>query len=446
MKIIRSDKLSVKVQQPEQREALDATLLVYRNLVRDLMTVMMTHWPALGRFDGNAVVKEIEQLIHPTSKRPEVRYPYFARRYYKFPSYLRRVAIMDAAGQVRSFNTRFERWRAGDRKKATVKPPQLVCATNTYPALYRGQCIRFNSDHSRAEIKVVHRGDWVWMAFGLAGDKRHIKQGRQLSPSLVNKRGRYMLSVPVERRVRLPSNADIDRVLSVDVGINTASTWAVIDASGTVHARGFLGRSDKDREARLIARIQKAARQHTRHGCRLPPGFCARDHRRLRGLFDNAAHQISRRIVGAALAHGAQAIVVEQLKGWRPTAGRRRSGLRQRFHRWFHRLLVERIETKAAEAGLRTLAVYPRGTSSQAFDGSGKVRRDKGNASLCTFPGGKRYSTDLNAAYNIAARGIVSIHRPAREGQAGAGRPKSASTPRSPVTLSSLWPTAMAAA
>ncbi|MFO7859551.1 MAG: IS200/IS605 family accessory protein TnpB-related protein, partial [Ectothiorhodospiraceae bacterium] len=147
----------------------------------------------------------------------------------------------------------------------------------------------------------------------------------------------------------------------------------------------------------------------------------------------------SRRIVNEALAHGAQAIVVEHLKGWRPRAGKRRSPLRQRFHRWFHRLLVDRIEAKATEAGLRTLSVYPRGTSSQAFDGSGKVKRDKDNASLCTFPGGKRYNADLNAAYNIAARGIVRIHRPTREGQAGAGRPKSASTPRSPVTLSSLW-------
>lgn len=439
MKIIRSDKLGVKIQWPEQRNALDATLMMYRNLVRDLMTVMMTHWSALGRFEDNAIVKEVERLIHPTSKRPHVRYPYFARRYYKFPSYLRRVAIMDAAGQVRSFNTRFERWRDGERKKAVAKPPQLVCATNTYPALYQGQCIRFDDAFANAAIKVFHQGDWVWMDFRLTGSRRHLGTGKQRAPTLAAKRGRYMLSVPVERRITLPRNTAIDRVLSVDVGINTAATWAVVDESGTVHARGFLRRCDKDREARLIARIQKAARQHTRHGCRLPPGFCARDHRRLHGLFDNAAHQISRRIVNEALAYGAQAIVVEHLKGWRPRAGKRRSPLRQRFHRWFHRLLVDRIEAKATEAGLRTLSVYPRGTSSQAFDGSGKVKRDKDNASLCTFPGGKRYNADLNAAYNIAARGIVRIHRPTREGQAGAGRPKSASTPRSPVTLSSLW-------
>lgn len=446
MKIIRSDKLGVKVHRPEQREALDATLAVYRNLVRDLMTVMMTHWPALGRFEGNAIVKEVERLIHPTSKRPQVRYPYFARRYYKFPSYLRRVAIMDAAGQVRSFHTRFDTWRCGDRKHQNAQPPRLVCATNTFPALYQGQCIRFDERYTEAAIKVFHRGDWVWMHFRLTGAHRYLGTGKQRAPQLVAKRGRYTLSVPVERPITLPRNADVDRVLSVDVGINTAATWAVVDAPGTVHARGFLGRCDKDREARLIARIQKAARQHTRHGCRLPPGFCARDHRRLRGLFDNAAHQISRRIVNEALAHGAEAIIVEYLKGWRPRAGRRRSPLRQRFHRWFHRLLVDRIEAKATEAGLRTRTVYPRGTSSQAFDGSGKVLRDKGNARLCTFPSGKRYNADLNAAYNIAARGIVSIHRPTRESQAGAQRPKPAATPRSPVTLSSLWPTATATA
>lgn len=90
-----------------------AMLTIYRALVRDLMGVIIAHWPNLGDDTGSAVVSPVERLIHPTSKRPKVSYPYFARRYYKFASYLRRAAINAAAGQVRSFMTCYDGWQTG---------------------------------------------------------------------------------------------------------------------------------------------------------------------------------------------------------------------------------------------------------------------------------------------------------------------------------------------
>jgi len=437
MRIIRSDRLALKADTAPQREALRATLEIYRALVRDLMGVVATHWPQLGPCRDNAIVAPVEALIYPTAKRPVVRYPYFARRYYKFPSYLRRAAIMEAAGQVRSFMTRYDAWQAGDRKRPTARPPRLTCATGTFPSLYPGQCFRFEADR-RCKIKVRHRGDWVWMDFKLQGKPRDLHQDKPHSPQLTVKGKHWGLSVPVTTTVTLPEPAHVDRVLSVDVGINTAATWAVVDATGTVPDRGFLDRRDKDRSHRLMARIRSAAMAHTRRGSPLPPGFAAADHRRLRQLSQNEAQQISRQLINTAMAHGCQAVVVENLKGWKPKAGRQRSTLKQRFHRGFHRKLVACIESKATEAGLRTHAVYPRGTSSQAYDGSGAVRRDAVNARLCTFTTGKRYNADLNAAYNIAARGLVHFRR-RRKATAGGRRQKSGATPGNPVTLSTLW-------
>ena len=119
--------------------------------------------------------------------------------------------------------------------------------------------------------------------------------------------------------------------------------------------------------------------------------------------------------------------------------------MKQRFHRWFHRMLVRRIESKAQEVGLRFVSVYARGTSSQAFDGSGPVKRDSTNYSLCTFASGKRYHADLNAAYNIAARGLVYYQGGGRKSAARASQRKSGRTPGAPVTLSTLWAKAQAA-
>lgn len=132
MPTIRSDRLQIQADSPAQREALGETLALYRRLVRDLMTVVFTHWPLVGPIEGKVVVPVIEQLIHPTSKRPDVRYRYFARGYHKFPSYLRRVANNDAVGQVRSFMSRYGDWLDGQRHHLNARPPKLTASTNTF--------------------------------------------------------------------------------------------------------------------------------------------------------------------------------------------------------------------------------------------------------------------------------------------------------------------------
>jgi len=444
MAIIRSDRLRLHADSPAQRDALAETLALYRRLVRDLMTVAFTHWPTVGPAKGNEAVAVIEGLVHPTSKRPSVRYRYFQNRYYKFPSYLRRVAIMDAVGQVRSFMSRYGDWLDGQRRHAHSRPPRLTASTSTFPSLYGGQCIKLNEAATQAFIKVRYRNDWVWMSFRLSGKLRYRGRGTAKSPLLTFNGKQWGLSLPEQFTPATPVRTPT-RVLAVDVGINTAATWAVVDDQGTVHARGFLRRSDKDREHRLMQRIRSRARAHTRHGTRLPAGFCGRDQLRLKRLADNQAHQISRQLINLALAHDCEAVVAENLKGWRPKAGRRRSPMKARFHRWFHRRLVDRVQSKAQEAGLRSVLVYARGTSSQAFDGSGPVKRDASNYSLCTFASSKRYHADLNAAYNIAARGLVYFQGGRRKPTARAGQQKSARTPGTPVTLSVLWSTANAA-
>lgn len=438
MTIIRSDRLRLHADSPAQRDALAETLALYRRLVRDLMTVTFTHWPIIGPIDGKAVVPAIENLMHPTAQRPNVRYRYFQNRYYKFPSYLRRVAINDAVGQVRSFMSRYGNWLDGQLRHPHSRPPKLTASTNTFPSLYGGQCIKLNEEATQAFIKVRYRNDWLWMSFRLSGKLRYRGRGSAKSPLLTFNGKQWGLSLPEAFTPAAPVRTP-KRVLAVDVGINTAATWAVVDDQGTVHARGFLRRRDKDREHRLMQRIRAKARKQTRHGSRLPAGFCARDHQRLTRLADNQAHQISRELINLAMAHDCEAVVAENLKGWRPKAGRKRSPMKARFHRWFHRILVDRIQSKAQEAGLRSVLVYARGTSSQAFDGSGPVKRDATNYSLCTFASGKRYHADLNAAYNIAARGLVYFQGGRRKPSARAGQPTSDRTPGTPVTLSTLW-------
>ncbi|MBK4732876.1 IS200/IS605 family accessory protein TnpB-related protein [Oxynema sp. CENA135] len=163
-------------------------------------------------------------------------------------------------------------------------------------------------------------------------------------------------------------------------------------------------------------------------------------YRKAKGINANIAQQVSRQIVNFALEHGASTIVFENLKGWRPKGGMKRSNLKQRFHGWLHRRLVLLTQEKFQEVGGKTEYVYARGTSSWAFDGSGKVRRSKTQYELATFANGKRYNADLSASYNIAARYLAYKLKLTRrkDGQVAKGR-SSCATPRMPVTLSLLW-------
>jgi IS605 OrfB family transposase len=179
-------------------------------------------------------------------------------------------------------------------------------------------------------------------------------------------------------------------------------------------------------------------------------------YRKARHINQNLAQQISRQIVNFALENGACVIVFEQLKNWKPKGGRKRSTLKQKFHGWLHRRLVELVEQKFEEVGGTTEYVYPRGTSSWAYDGSGQVSRDKSNYSNATFKTGKRYNCDLSASYNIAARywayrvklrflawrfppssSALKLTRP-KDGRLLDGK-SSSNKQRMPVTLSLLW-------
>jgi IS605 OrfB family transposase len=232
-------------------------------------------------------------------------------------------------------------------------------------------------------------------------------------------------------------------ICTVDSGINTAATCSIVTADGTVIARTFLkcGRHNDQRD-KLMAQIREKAAQTSLQDTPVKKGFCSSLYRRIAGINKQAAREIGRQIVDFAMKHDAATVVFEHLKSWRPKAPKK--SMRHRFHRFLHRAIVKCVEHKAKEQGMRMAFVPPRGTSAWAYDGSGLVKRDAKNYSLCEFTTGKQYNADLNAANNIAARfimralsdvGLVPNDRPA----AGECGKSSNPAPGMPVCLSDVW-------
>ena len=77
---------------------------------------------------------------------------------------------------------------------------------------------------------------------------------------------------------------------------------------------------------------------------------------------------------------------------------------KQKLHMWKKNRVQAVAEHQAHRAGIRISRICPWGTSALAYDGSGRLERDKQNHSLATFRNGKQYHCDLSASYNIGAR------------------------------------------
>ncbi|WP_424101913.1 IS200/IS605 family accessory protein TnpB-related protein [Moorena producens] len=435
-KVIRTDKWRLNPT-TEQRVLLSETVEVYRRACRYLVGIIYTHWGELGDLTADQLTPAVEKLMHKTAKRPNIKYPQFNKTFYKFPSYLRRAAIAFSAGQVSSFVTRYRDWQSGSRKRKDAKPPRLNASTGCYPSLYKGQCYKLHGFNT-VEVKVFNGSDWIWTDVQITGlRERHlVASNKMMSPSLViNNRG-YYLSVPFtcKPEKRKPEA----NVTAVDLGINTTATIAVVTHSGTViHAEFVHPGRDIDRRDKRLKSVSTRASLTMGKGGKLHKGFCSKTYDKCRRINHQIGHIVSKRIVEIAKKFNSSAIVFENLKGWRPKGGKKRSNLRQKFHGWLKSKIRDFTEMKWAELGGRVVEVVAAYTSKLAYDGSGVVKRNSKKYSLATFTSGKRFNADLNGAYNIGARGVFKlVFRNDNEGRSSkrSGRP-----PRSWVCLCDLW-------
>lgn len=451
--LVRTEKHALACCASEHAD-LQRTVDSYRKLVRALAGVIFVHFKDIPR--DQTRMGAIERLFHKTTDNPAPRYEVINRMFHKFPSYLRRAAVRAAYGAVSSFISNYARWQSGIRSKRTASPPSFARSLEVNPPLYGGNCIIVAADWGSVKVKAQRAdGTWGWTgSLKVLGKLRRLlgeQTKEELCPSLIVTGRKAILACPVEVRRRPWAGGDV--VCSVDCGINTAATCAIVDSVGTVRATKFLnlGRHNDllDKHAARIRvavqhtlgpkRLDKALKKVSRPG-KLSAGFCKMLYRRVGHLNRAAAQQTANAILAFAQAHGATSVVFEDLKFFRPKGGKHNSGLKQRFHRWLHRLLVQRAALKCEEQGIKVAYVYPRGTSSWAFDGSGEVKRNKENYALALFASGKRYNADLNAALNIAARfiakmlGVTTGDRPAAE----FGK-SSDSASRMPIVLADVW-------
>ena len=388
------------------KKTLSATADIYRRAVNFFIGVCDGEWDTVSVGKGSkGKVNAVESLTVRTKKRPSVPYD-FGKDFYKFPSYLRRAAIAEAAGKVSSYKSNMANWKSS-YPHTRDKRPGYPKAGYIYPAMYRDNMFVRTGTYT-ARVKVFTRGTWDWMDVELRkGDVDYILHrcaGRKECVPTLQKRGKlWYLDFAFEERITLPdTETSARRVLSVDLGINSACTCCVMEADGTVTGREFLKLpGENDRLTKALGRIRKAQM----HGAKRMPRLWAK----AKGINDDIAVKTAEFIVKTAVLYDVDVIVMEHLD----VRGKKRGSKKQRLHHWRAMYVQSMMALKAHRERIRVSTVCAWNTSRLAFDGSGRVKRGResvktaGSYSICEFSTGKVYNCDLNASYNIGARYFI---------------------------------------
>jgi IS605 OrfB family transposase len=445
---IRTDVWSLSLTR-QQSDLAVLTVAQYRHFLKPLVLIGYWNWEVLLGLTAKERVNALEKLVHQTADNPSPKYGWYFHKainnhpsFRKFPSYLRRAAIQDAIGIISSFVTRWEMWRQGDRKHRQDKPPKLTAMCNSYPALYKGQQIRYNANFRSVDLKVWSGTDWVWLEdipVRSYGKSRYLDEGNKLmSPSLIANKRDVHLSMPVEiAQTELPIS---EFVCAIDLGINTTATCSIVGRDGTVKARAFISPARdinrRDQRKQRIATKSKQTRRIT--GRDLPQGFCMGLYRKSKHINEHIAQIVSKSVIDFARVHGVSVIVFEDLSNWKAKGGKHGSLQKQRFHQWCKDRIVELAIQKFTELSGNVVKVNAKYTSAYAFDGSGLISRSNKKYSQAKFKNGKQYNADLSASYNIGARYWYAILTNSKFTRVWEGE-SSSHTLRTPVTLSSLW-------
>ncbi len=382
----------------------DDTLKLYRQAVMFFVDVIRKEWDTLkdctSKTEYNPIV---EFLTVKTKSNPNPKYD-FSKRFYKFPSYLRRAAVSEAYGMVSSYNSNLENWKQEPKAKRG-KRTQLPKSANTFPCMYRDNCFIRTGEYT-AKVKAFIRNTWDWVEVKLRKTdvdyitKRCVLR-KECAPTLVKKHKVWELAFPFEHYSTLSETPLRERrIVSVDLGINNPCTCSVMESDGTVVGRHFLKLPS---EYDSLIRALNGIRFSRKHGSRKMPHKWAK----VRNINTDISRKTAQFIVDTAIMYDADVVVMESLQ---VRGKKKRGGKKMILHHWRCQYVQELVTNKCHSIGIRIAHVCARNTSRLAFDGSGEVKRGKeseltnGNYSLCEFSSGKVYHCDLNASYNIGAR------------------------------------------
>jgi IS605 OrfB family transposase len=258
------------------------------------------------------------------------------------------------------------------------------------------------------KLKLFINNDWNWVSVKLKHTdiksiQKHSQNAKMSCPTLEHKNKKWFLRFAFDENVVLNNTSVSDqKILSVDLGINTDATCSVMTLDGTILAREFINfASDKDHLYHTLNKIKKVQRKYG-SGNNIQKLW-----RHAKFHSDELAKKVACAITKTAIKYGCDIIVFEYLE----MNGKIKGSKKQKLAMWRKNAIQNVVTHKAHKAGIRVSHVNAWNTSRLAFDGSGTVKRGEyanlPTYELCKFSNGKIYNCDLSASYNIGARYFI---------------------------------------
>lgn len=401
MKIISSYAIEIK----HINKLFRQTIKIYHDAISFCVKVLEEHWDVLSTLEtGN---KErfayADALIHSTKSNHAI-YPEFDIKFYKMPSYLRFAVINTALGYLSSYHSNLDNW---EYSISNSKAPSLQTHLNKLPTFYKGNMYLDDCEGDAVRLKLFVNNDWNWVEVQLkhtdvVSIQRHMKNAKMSVPTLEKKNKKYFLRFAFEEKVELNKTPlKQQRILAVDLGINTDAICSVMNLDGAILAREFVNfASDKDQLYHTLNKIKKAQQKYGFHNVSKLWRY-AKFHN------EELARKIAKEITSIAVKHQCDVIVFEHLD----MKGKKHGSKKQKLQMWKKNTIQRIVEHKAHQNSIRISHICAWCTSKLAFDGSGKVLRGKDanldTYELCKFSNGKIYNCDLSASYNIGARYFI---------------------------------------
>jgi IS605 OrfB family transposase len=445
---------------------MKATMELYQQMVEALMLIARDEWEVLVLFTGNNQQGALEDMVISTAPRKirgdedgkltegnKAKYPGFEQQFKNIPSYLRRAAITAALGDVASHMTRWRKWK--DKQAAIVtgeftdrqkkqrldklgRPPTFNAKNHRCPVLFKGNARKqflcankgkavkhrvaglkttpgamvnwCSAEH--AVVKLYNGAAWDWRCVRIKQPKKSkytVENGWvEGAVTLVPSCGSFRFHVAVEKKVLFKAKTADGCIISVDLGLNTQAVAVALDSQGTIHGRHFI--DCPETSGLLKHMLGTIACKYRLSGQPSDTPMCRQEWAKVANLADEIAHYVSAELIKVAQDYEAKVICFEHLGNMklpRDTYGAKR--MRKKWHYWMQARIQKYTKQKAHALGIRVSFVLARGTSAEAFNGSGPVKRS-GNCKIAKFQDGTTYDADLSAAYNIGARYWIRLY------------------------------------
>ena len=372
------------------------------------VSVVQEEWDSIMAVPSVERKRLIDTMIHETSGN-KPKYTEFDQLFPGIPAYTRRAVIADAFGMVKSYRSNLTNWKALSPAERGEEP-KMGFPSRYELTFYDQERKMSHLSDGQIGLKLYNGKTWNWYYFQISmADARNIhtlcQTRKMLSPTIYKIRGKYQIRFAFREEKDLVQDEDklAYRILAVDLGINAAASWCIMESDGTVRAKGVTHLScEEDRLNQMINRKRKY--QQTGKKSRCVYRWVTEANRQL-------SIRTAKKLIDIAVLYDVDCIVFEHLDSNGKIHGGR---YRERIHMWRKNDVQSRVELQAHRLGMRISRVCAWGTSKYAYDGSGIVDRmsvyrfEHGrkvyNYSLCTFKSGKIYNCDLSAAQNIGAR------------------------------------------